>query len=113
METSFLDLLTTNSLNIEKITKSFTSIDNIPSTDIISSTDKSSSTDISHPLTVLISSIDIHQSMDSPTELINQVLLGMREGSDFVSEGQARDLEKGEDESERTPTSSRGCQRRG
>ena len=107
-ETSFLDLLTTNSPNIEKITKSFTSTDNIQSTDIISSTYISSSTDIPHPLTIPNSSTDIQQSMDSPTELINQVLLGMREMSDFVSEGQARDLEKGEDESERTPTSSGG-----
>ena len=47
--------------------------------------------------------------MDSPTNLINQVLLGMREGSDFLSEGQDRDLAKGEDVSERTPTSSGGA----
>ena len=33
----------------------------------------------------------------------------MREGSGFLSEGQARDLAKGEDESERTPTFSGGA----
>ena len=114
-ETSFLDLLNTDSPNIKKITTAFTSTDKIPptdniqSTDIISSTDKSSSTDIPHPLIVPSSSTDIHQSMDSPTKIINQVLLGMREGSDLVSEGQARDLAKGDDESERTPTSSGGA----
>ena len=106
MGTSFLDLLTTDSPNIEKITQTFTSTDNIQSIDIISSTDKSSSKDIPHPLTVPNPSTN--QSMDSPTELINQVLLGMREGSEFQSEGQARDLAKGEDMSERTPTSSGG-----
>ena len=45
----------------------------------------------------------------SPTELINQVLLGMREGSEFLSEGQACDLAKGELESERTSISSGGA----
>ena len=60
-------------------------------------------------MTVPNPSTDIHQSMDSPTDLINQVLLGMREGSEFLSEGQARDLAKGEDVSERTPTSSGGA----
>ena len=94
-KTSFLNLLNTESPNIEKITTTFTSTykipptDNIQSTDIISSTDKSSSMDIPHPLIVPSSSTDIHQSMDSPTELINQVLLGMREVSDLVSERQA------------------------
>ena len=47
--------------------------------------------------------------MDSPINLINEVLLEMREGNDFLSEGQARDLEKGEDVSEMTPTSSGGA----
>ena len=34
--------------------------------------------------------MDIHQSMDipSPSELISQTLLGLREGSDLLSEGQ-------------------------
>ena len=64
---------------------------------------------IPHPLTVPNPSTDIYQSMDSPTNLINKVLLGMREGSDFLSDGQARDLEKGEDVSERTPTSLGGA----
>ena len=117
-ETSFLDLLNTDSLNIEKIIKAFTSTDNIQSTniisstdniqsmDIISSTDKSLSTDIPHPLIVPNPSTDIHQAMDSPTEVINQVLLCMREESEFLSEGHARDLAEGEDVSERTPTSS-------
>ena len=115
-ETSFLDLLNTYSPNIEKITTAFTSTDKIPptnniqSTDIISSTNKSSSTDIPHPLTVPNPSTDIYQSMDtsSPTSLINQVLLGMRGGSAFLSEGQACDLEKGELEGERTSISSGG-----
>ena len=101
-ETSFLDLLNTDSPNIEKITTAFTSTDKIPptnniqSTDIISSTDKYSSTDIPHPLTIPNTSTNIYQSMDtsSPTTLINQVLLGMREGSAFLSEGQACDLAK-------------------
>ena len=108
-ETSFLDLFTTDSPNIEKITKSFTSTDNVQSTDNIFSTDKSLSTDIPHLLNVPNPSADIHHSMDSPSNLINEVLLGMREGSDFQSEGQARDLAKGEDVSERTPTSSGGA----
>ena len=114
-ETSFLDLLSTNCPNIEKITKAFTSIDNLPPTDniqptyIISSIDKFPSTDIPHPLTILNSSTDIHQSMDSPTELINQVLLGMRARSKLLSDGQAKDLAKEEDVSERTPTSSGGA----
>ena len=97
-ETSFLDLLTTDSPNTEKITKSFTSTDNVQSTDNISSPDKSFSTDIFHLLTVPNPSTDIHQSMDSPSNLINEVLLRMKEESDFLSEGHARDLAKGEDE---------------
>ena len=112
-QTSFLDLLTTDYPNIEKITKSFTSTDNIQSTDNISSTDKSLSTDIPHPLTVPNPSEQIFISRwisCSPTiPNFNEVLLGMREGSDFLSEGQARDLTKGEDVSERTPTSSGGA----
>ena len=84
-ETSFLYLFTIDSPNIEKITKSFTSTDNVQSTDNISSIDKSLSMDI------------------------REVLLGMMEGSDFLSEGHARDLAKGEDVSERTPTSSGGA----
>ena len=110
-ESSFLDLLNTDSPTIEKITKSFTSTDNIKSTDIISSIDKSPSTDIPHPLIIPVVSTDFHQSMDisSPTEIISQILLGLREGSDIVSERQASDLAKGEAESERTPTSSGGA----
>ena len=65
-ESSFLDLLTTDSPNIEKITKTFTSTDNIQSTDNIYSTDKSSSTDIPHPLTVPNPSTDILQLVDLP-----------------------------------------------
>ena len=115
-ETSFLDLLNTDSPTIEKITTAFTStnkippIDNIQSTDIFSSTNKSTSTDIPHSLTVPNTSTNIYQSMDtsSPTTLINQVLIGMREGSAFLSEEQACDLEKGEIEGGRTSISS-GC----
>ena len=109
-ESSFLDLLNTDSPTIEKITKIFSSTDNITPTEIISSTDKCQSTHIPHPLIVPNVSMDIHQSMDnpSPTEIISQILLGLMEGSDLVSEGQVYNLEKGEDESERTPTSSGG-----
>ena len=80
-ESSFLDLLNTNSPTIEKITKIFTSTDNITPTYIISLTDKSPSMDIPHPLIVQNVSIDIHQSMDntSPTEFISKTLLGLRE----------------------------------
>ena len=72
-ESSFLDHLNTDSPTIEKIRKSFTSIDNIKSTDITSSTDKSSSTDIPHPLIIPVFSTDIHKSMDisSPIEIIS------------------------------------------
>ena len=111
-ESSFLDLLNIDSPTIEKITKILTSTDNITPTNIISSTDKSSSMDIPHMLIVPTISIDIHQSMDipSPSELISQILLGLREGRDLLSEGQVCDLKKGEDESERTPTSSGGAE---
>ena len=44
--------------------------------------------------------------ISSPTKIISQILLGLREGSDIVSERHASDLAKGE--VERTPTSS-GC----
>ena len=55
--------------------------------------------------------MDIHQSMDdpSPTIIISQTLLGLREGSDLLSERQLCDLAKGENESERIPTSSGGA----
>ena len=58
--------------------------------------------------------MDIHQSMDTPShsELITQTLLGLREGIDLLSEGQDCNLEKGENESERTPHFFRGCKRR-
>ena len=116
-ETSFLDLLNIDSPNFEKITTAFTLTDKIPPTyniqsiDTISPTDKSSSTDIPHPLTVPNTSTDIYQSMDifSPTTLINQVLLEMREGSAFLSEGQACDLAEGDLEGERTSISSGGA----
>ena len=60
------------------------------------------------------SSMDIHQSMDipSPIDIITQTLLGLREGSDLMSERHASDLEKGENESERTAHFFRGCKRR-
>ena len=53
-------------------------------------TDKSPSTNIPHSLIIPTVSMDIHQSMDipSPSELISQTLLGLREGSDLLSEGQ-------------------------
>ena len=55
--------------------------------------------------------MDIHKSMDipSPSELITQTLIGLREGSDLLSEGQDCNLEKGEAESERTSTSLGGA----
>ena len=98
MASSFLDLLNTDSPTIEKIKKIFTSIDNITPTYIISSTDKSPLTDIPHPLIITTVSMDIHQSIDipSPSELISQTLLGLREESDLVSEGQVFYLSKGE-----------------
>ena len=94
-ESSFLDLLNTDSPTIEKLIKLFTStdnitsIDNIPITDIISSTDTLSSTDIYHPLIIPTKSMDIYHSMNIPfpSDLIVQILLGLREGSDLLSEG--------------------------
>ena len=46
-------------------------------------------------------SMDIHQSIDipCPSELITQTLLGLREGSDLLSEGHDCNLKKGEAES--------------
>ena len=71
-EYSFLDLHNTYSPIFEKITKIFTSTDNIIPTNIISSTNKSQSTNIPHPLIILVVSMDVHQSMDipSPTDII-------------------------------------------
>ena len=66
-KSSFLDLLNTDSPTIKKITKIFTSTDNITPIDIIFSTDKSPSMDIPHPLIVPNVSMDIHQSMDNPS----------------------------------------------
>ena len=66
--------------------------------------------DIPHPLIIPVVPMDIHQSMDisSPTEIFSQTLIGLREWSDLMSERHASDLEKREDKSERTPTSSGG-----
>ena len=83
------------------------STNNITSTNIISSTYKLPSTDISHPLITQTQPMDIHQSMDtpSPSEIIAQTPLGLREGSELESERQDCSLEKGEEVSERTPIS--------
>ena len=94
---SFLELLNSESPIIEKLTQKLTKTSTyiISSTDNILSTDNSQSMDISHPLITQIlidnfSLMDIHQSMDtpSPTDIIAQTLLGLREGSDYESEGQ-------------------------
>ena len=83
----------------------------ISSTDINLLTDNIPSTDIPHPLSIQskinISSMVINQSMDipSPTYIIDQTLIGLREGSAFVSEGHVCSLIKGEEESERILTS--------
>ena len=55
--------------------------------------------------------MDIHQSMDipSPSDIIAQTLLGLREWSDYESERQDCSLAKGEQECERIPTFSEGA----
>ena len=111
-DTSFLDLLNSDSPIIEKITQNFTKTltDIISSIDNISSADKPPLTDISHPLItpkqLNLTSMDIYQSMDtpSPTDIIVQTLLGLRKVSDYESEGHDCNLTKGEEKSERILT---------
>ena len=115
-ESSILDHLNTNSPTIEKLTKIFTSTyntistSNITSKNIISSTNKLPSMDISHMLITKTQPMDIHQSMDTPpSEIIAQTLLGLKEWSELESERHDCILVKGEEMSERTPTSSGGA----